>query len=353
MRSSKIDNVVKTLAQQYRPFNMLSPEALPEIADAARFIEMRQGEIFQIKGGKGRDLLFLIEGRVDVIVTGGMVSLLNSDQSRRPFMIPPAPDACTLVAASEEVIVCHIDHDKLDRLISWNELVNMAEEADQTMYWRMNMLRNSRAFRRLPLENVEAAFKRMRPVKVKKGEEVIRCGEEAKTFYVITKGSAEVWRRGVYDDELRKVAELGEGDTFGNDALITGYKRNETVRMCEDGQLLALAKKDFEQIVSRQLIRTVNANIAKTMLENGYRLLDVRYAEEHEEMSIPDAILIPLHELGERIGELDPKARYIAYCHSGNRSAVAAMRLSQHGFDVLSLEGGIRDWPFALIAPTP
>jgi len=44
--------------------------------------------------------------------------------------------------------------------------------------------------------------------------------------------------------------------------------------------------------------------------------------------------------------ELDPDERYIVYCHSGSRSAVAALKLSQNNFDVMTLEGGIRDWPF-------
>jgi rhodanese-related sulfurtransferase len=46
------------------------------------------------------------------------------------------------------------------------------------------------------------------------------------------------------------------------------------------------------------------------------------------------------------MNELDVSKKYIAYCHSGSRSAVAVMMLNQNKFDVLSLDGGIRDWPF-------
>lgn len=143
---------------------------------------------------------------------------------------------------------------------------------------------------------------------------------------------------------------FAKGDTFGNDALITGNKRSETVRMREDGMPLALDQTDFKENIGRQLVRTVNANIAKTMLENGYTLLDVRYSEEHDEVHMPRSVLIPLCDINQKIAELDPTQRYMAYCHAGNRSAVGAMKLSQHNFDVLSHEGGIRDWPFTTVA---
>ncbi|MCA1805293.1 MAG: rhodanese-like domain-containing protein [Xanthomonadaceae bacterium] len=43
---------------------------------------------------------------------------------------------------------------------------------------------------------------------------------------------------------------------------------------------------------------------------------------------------------------LDKDKRYIVYCHGGARSAIATLTLTQNQFDVLSLEGGIRSWPF-------
>jgi rhodanese-related sulfurtransferase len=44
--------------------------------------------------------------------------------------------------------------------------------------------------------------------------------------------------------------------------------------------------------------------------------------------------------------ELDNQQRYIIYCQSGSRSSVAALRLSQAGYDVQTLEGGMREWPY-------
>jgi len=47
--------------------------------------------------------------------------------------------------------------------------------------------------------------------------------------------------------------------------------------------------------------------------EGTYTLLDVRQPSEYEETRIPGAKLIPLPELGDRIGELDPDKPVITY----------------------------------------
>ncbi|MBW2605549.1 MAG: rhodanese-like domain-containing protein [Deltaproteobacteria bacterium] len=47
--------------------------------------------------------------------------------------------------------------------------------------------------------------------------------------------------------------------------------------------------------------------------EGAFTLLDVRQPEEYEKERIPGALLIPLPELVDRIGELDPEKPIIPY----------------------------------------
>jgi rhodanese-related sulfurtransferase len=222
-------------------------------------------------------------------------------------------------------------------------------DADQDMYSRLNMLRHSMALRALPLEHVVAAVKRMTAQRISAGKDVIRCGDDADTFYVLTSGKAEMWQPDFYDGKLRLVDVVTAGGNFGKEALISDYKYSVTVRMVEEGTLLALKNTDFQSIVGRHLVRTVNAKIAKSMLDSGYKLLDVRCDEEFQEQYIAGAKLITLVELRKRIDELDQYGKYVVYCHSGNRSAVGAMILRQHNIESVSLEGGIRDWPYKLV----
>ncbi|MBX7113727.1 MAG: hypothetical protein K1X64_05275 [Myxococcaceae bacterium] len=75
-------------------------------------------------------------------------------------------------------------------------------------------------------------------------------------------------------------------------------------------------------------------------------LLDVRRPDEHAYAALPKSKLIPLNELEDRLDELaDLKVELIVcYCHHGIRSMSAWVLLSNHGFNVTSLRGGIDAW---------
>jgi rhodanese-related sulfurtransferase len=75
-----------------------------------------------------------------------------------------------------------------------------------------------------------------------------------------------------------------------------------------------------------------------------FHFLDVRREDEREAASL-GGMHIPLHELENRFEELPrDKKPIIVYCHHGVRSLYATQFLKYHGFDVLSLAGGIDLW---------
>ncbi len=79
--------------------------------------------------------------------------------------------------------------------------------------------------------------------------------------------------------------------------------------------------------------------------EAEFILLDVRQPEEYRSGHIPGAVLIPLPDLLDKVGELDPSKPVIAYCRSGNRSLAVSAFLSSEGFlKVYSMDGGITAW---------
>lgn len=79
--------------------------------------------------------------------------------------------------------------------------------------------------------------------------------------------------------------------------------------------------------------------------EGTFTLLDVRQPAEYEESHIAGAKLIPLPQLTDRLGEIDPQKPVIVYCAIGGRSRAAAQLLSGKGYDeVYNLTGGIKAW---------
>jgi rhodanese-related sulfurtransferase/rubrerythrin len=76
-----------------------------------------------------------------------------------------------------------------------------------------------------------------------------------------------------------------------------------------------------------------------------YQLLDVRQPSEYEQGHISGARLIPVKQLPDRVGELDPAKPVLAYCAVGGRSRAAAQYLSGQGFkEVYNMSGGIKAW---------
>ncbi|WP_291271483.1 rhodanese-like domain-containing protein [Geothrix sp.] len=77
-------------------------------------------------------------------------------------------------------------------------------------------------------------------------------------------------------------------------------------------------------------------------LDGTVQRLDVREPWEYDLARIPGAVLIPLGELADRVGELDPTRPVAAYCHHGTRSLYALRFLQGAGFkDLAHLAGGI------------
>lgn len=74
-------------------------------------------------------------------------------------------------------------------------------------------------------------------------------------------------------------------------------------------------------------------------------LLDVREANEFQYARIANSVLIPLNQLPQRLGELNPHQEIVVICHHGMRSLHACQYLMQSGFaHVANLTGGIDAW---------
>ncbi|GAA1882018.1 rhodanese-like domain-containing protein [Lapillicoccus jejuensis] len=77
-------------------------------------------------------------------------------------------------------------------------------------------------------------------------------------------------------------------------------------------------------------------------------LLDVREQDEWDAGHAPGAVHIPLGDLPARVGELPQVDGPLAVtCKAGGRSARAVAWLSQQGYDVVNVDGGMGAWSAA------
>lgn len=87
------------------------------------------------------------------------------------------------------------------------------------------------------------------------------------------------------------------------------------------------------------------SDVEARLAENAQQLIvDVRELDEWDRGHIVGAKHIPLSELPIRKSELDKSQEIIMVCHSGNRSARACEYLSDEGYQVVNMLGGMSIW---------
>ena len=126
---------------------------------------------------------------------------------------------------------------------------------------------------------------RMQRMSYSAGDIVIRQGDEGDYFYAIVDGRCVVTRETPLNREGVKLAELGKGDTFGEEALISGAKRNATVSMLTDGVVMRLGKDDFNTLLNEPMLQWVDVEEARALIGRGARWLDVRLPSEYEHVA--------------------------------------------------------------------
>lgn len=95
------------------------------------------------------------------------------------------------------------------------------------------------------------------------------------------------------------------------------------------------------------MVGELTAAELKARLDAGEQpfVVDVREAWELEIARLPGVVHIPMGEIVQRLGELDPARETIVMCRSGGRSMQVAQFLARNGFRaVLNLSGGILGW---------
>lgn len=92
------------------------------------------------------------------------------------------------------------------------------------------------------------------------------------------------------------------------------------------------------------MVNTVSCAEVAQVLQSGGFLLDVREETEWRAGRTAEAMLIPLAELPDRLDQLPKGQVILCICRSGGRSLRAATYLTEVGFDVLNVEGGMLDW---------
>lgn len=72
-------------------------------------------------------------------------------------------------------------------------------------------------------------------------------------------------------------------------------------------------------------------------------VLDVRKASEFDSQHVEGVVNFPLDFVFQNLSDLNPDLKYYVHCQGGYRSMIACSILSNHGFHVVNVEGGLNE----------
>ncbi|KAG2374568.1 hypothetical protein C9374_010587 [Naegleria lovaniensis] len=160
-------------------------------------------------------------------------------------------------------------------------------------------LSSNALFTSLEPEDLKIILDTMFEVNVKKGDTIIRQGDEqGDLFYVIYSGECEALKK--TGNEEKVVKEYSAGDSFGELALIYGTPRAATVRSKTDCKLYAIDRVTFRRIVM------LNTKRKREMYEDFLKRVPIlETLTDYERMTVADALVQETYDAE------DDKGRYI------------------------------------------
>jgi CRP-like cAMP-binding protein len=344
------DLVDKNILKTFVPPSALNAENFQELAGKTFIEDVAAGKVIFKEGDSDRKSVYLVDGQAEVTSSKGdsKTVVSGSDIAKHP-LANQQPRKHTAIAAVDSRVV-RIDSDLLDILLTWDQLsgievgeIQVEEDdavEDEDGDWMTRILQ-SKAFMQLPPANIQAMFMRMQELPVKAGDAVIKQGEDGDFYYIIKNGKCKVTRNSKTGSELT-LATLGDGDAFGEEALLSEAKRNANIIMTTNGSLMRLSKEDFNELLKEPMLSWVTNEEADALVKNeGAVWIDVRLESEHKNSGIDGSVNIPLFMLRLKAQTLDPDKKYILYCDSGRRSSACAFLLSERGLQVYCLKGGL------------
>lgn len=233
----------------------LDEKELVQVVNSLKHLTYSMGEIICRDGDEGTSIYVITAGAVKIFIEGvagekiEIAQLREGDffgeagfftDGKRHASVMAIDDTELLEMRKEDVEKIREDHPHvkevladfykkrvLDKLLAVSPLFGVLADADRKAMLSSFNLKN-----------------------YGEGDVVIREGEEGDALYIIKQGMAAVTTREGEEKEIR-LAELKEGDFFGEVSLLTGRKRTATVTASTPLEVMELSKTDLKKCIHK------------------------------------------------------------------------------------------------------
>jgi len=316
--------------------------------------ETQDGFLFK-KGDVSPQLVYLISGEVTLQAAGLVVEVIAAGSDSAKFalahQIPRKIDA----VANGRVRFLRLNADIVNNPLSLaykedNSYMVIDETEGDPDDWMTALLR-SPIFQRLPPANLQKILMSLEVVHFKTGETILEQGGIGDYYYLIKNGQCLLTRKPSPNAKEIKLAQLANGDTFGEDSLLSGAPRNVTITALTDIVLLRLDKKQFISLIKEPSLKFVDYAGMQEAIKQGAVLLDVRSQDDYEHQHLDGSISAPFFSLRMQLKAISHERPVVVVCQDGKVSEAAAFLLLRHKIDAMILSGGMES--LAAYAPSP
>ena len=208
--------------------------------------------------------------------------------------------------------------------------------------WMESLLR-APIFQNLPPIYLQQILINLQDVRYKPGDVILEQGSVGEYFYLIRSGRCALTRKATEHAKSISLLELGENETFGEDALLSGERRSVTITAVSDMLLSRIDKEHFIKLIKEPALKYIDYAELVAKQKSGAIVIDVREGREYEKDAIEGSRNIPFFSLRLHAKDLEKqKNTAIVVCNDGALSEAAAFVLLKNSVDVFILKAGIQ-----------
>jgi CRP-like cAMP-binding protein len=229
----------------------LSDSALDFLVANSKVQKIKEGSNLITQGTRGRDVFYLLKGNVNVTVrenTGRMKHVVNLGANTviGELAILEECKRTANVTAAEDIIFLEMPETVFAQLMAKEEFKKDFHHL-KTRIQISQFVASANMFKDFPPEVMNLFVESGDLVNFPGGHNIVDEGEHDKTFFLLIKGAVDIYKA------EKKIASLGQGDFFGEVALIANVPRTASVRVTEESLFLYIEDKQFWKILSENI----------------------------------------------------------------------------------------------------
>lgn len=221
-------------------FSKLSDQDLAAIAAQSKLVTYGAGQAIVEEGAPG-DTFYSVRSGSVVVARGGaaersrvLARLGPGDCFGETAMLKDGVRQATVRAATKTTVI-ELASSAFEQVVTTIGGVDFAQ-----VLRAAGAIGKSKLFKELPPERLASLSSRFVPRTLPAGSDVVKFGDPGHEFFLIARGQVEV-----LSGEGKLLTKLGDGDHFGEIALLRSVPRTATVRALVDTLVLVLGRDVF------------------------------------------------------------------------------------------------------------